>query len=163
MDVGNYQDYTPPGFLQTCQQIRQDARSIYYSVNTFTFDEPKLWPLEIGMWLDSLDSKHITSVANLLVMSPAVAKSTPTHEAVKKFNELDRQLSDTGIESINGVVTVKVGSIVGKGEGMCCGSGRCYEQGRRRYRAAHVVHYVNRMQLTALIEKEAVGKGVTGE
>jgi hypothetical protein len=132
-------------------------------MNTFTFDEPTLWPLEIAMWLESLHSKDLTSVANVLVMGPAGTKSTTTHEAVKKFNELDSRLSDTGIESANGVVTVKVGSIVGKGVGMCCWSGRCYEQGRRRYRAAHVVHYFNRRQLAGLIEKEAVANGVAGE
>ena len=132
---------------------------IYYRANKFIFDEPTLWPLEVGMWLGSLDTDGRASVAHILVMRPERAKSIPTNEAARRLDELARRLSDAGIELADVVVQVKVESnVVGKGEETCCESGQCHQQERRRSKAVYAVHYANPMQLKDIIWKEAAAE-----
>jgi hypothetical protein len=105
-------NWQPPKLLQTCRQIRNEARSIYYARNRFAIPRDKLWDFRLLHWLKALEAVDAASIKHVRTMS---LKDRPPSEAIAQFNHFRRVwLGRAGIafpkESMYTAVEVSTGS-----------------------------------------------------
>ncbi len=68
-DLPNNLTWQSPRLLQSCRQIRNEARSIYYAKNRFALPEDGLWEGRLLDWLKALDPVYVASIKHVRIMS----------------------------------------------------------------------------------------------
>lgn len=71
VDVTNRTHATEPAILATCQQVRQEATSIYYSENTFSLWLPLSTPPD-SLWLQAIGPRCAKMITSLSIHCPPV-------------------------------------------------------------------------------------------
>ena len=137
--------WSPPAILQTCRQLREEARLIYYSFNGFEFSHSTLWVEDAVNWFTTL--KHKDALAVRLVRADGGSTLT-TKEALESFDRLYDRMEDAGFFLKGDNLKLWVQSYVDVGDGICCGGGCCLDYGR------YAVHRVSYKQLKSLIKME---------
>ena len=139
--------YRLPTLLRVCRQIREDARSIYYSKRTFIFHtNPRQ---NVVAWLKTLESKDVAAINDILTI-PDIQ-----HQASGGWRFLDevyRCFERAQLKVADEVVKAKEIAEDDKLHRSCCKSGRCYKY--LTMSNNRVVHWGNRQQLRALVEEE---------
>lgn len=59
--------HNAPAFLQTCRQIREEARTIFYSNNAFVAKGYHTWIIDFFAWFKALDPKDAFSIKHYRV------------------------------------------------------------------------------------------------
>lgn len=145
MLVGNvmwYMDTKYPrdtsAILRVCQQIREEARGIYYSTNVFRFDvhpslrrfdkdreaRTTLWVADAAKWMLSLERKDFVAILQIEAPDDSVYNTKTAGELAW---DLIGRLRDGGISDSDMKFALKllVASRVPEGSAMCCDRGEC--------------------------------------
>ena len=94
---GEHLYWQSPPLLQSCWQIREEAKSIYYSGNQFTIVDENSWPHLLRKWLSALDPADVQSLTEVRVHSyqfePTICLVNDIMDFRKSLQGTDQALS----------------------------------------------------------------------
>jgi hypothetical protein len=68
-DLPDNINWQPPGLLQRCRQIRDEARSIYYAKNRLFIPRDGRWDFKLFNWLTALEAVDVASIRHIRITS----------------------------------------------------------------------------------------------